>query len=123
MDRNSPPTAPKQAAFAAILEGESIGERGLAGQCGATLERYNSTVTSDRLRLALNAKPFVPVVLKTTGGREYRVNHPELVSFSPGGRVVNVWVEKDAGVWIDVLMIESIHVVDNGQGKQRRRSA
>ncbi len=80
-------------------------------------------MTTDRLRTALARKPFVPIILKTTGGREYRVDHPELVSFSPGGRTINLWVSDDAGMWIDVLMIESIHVINNGHGKQRRRSA
>ncbi len=79
-------------------------------------------MTADQLKSALTAKPFSPVVLKTTGGREYRVEHQELVSFSPGGRVINLWVGHDSGVWIDVLTIESVHR-ENGETGGLRRTA
>lgn len=80
-------------------------------------------MTSEHLRAALTRKPFVPIVPKTTHDREYRVDHPELVSFSPGGRTINLWVTGNAGMWIDVPTIESIHVLSNGHSKPRRRSA
>jgi hypothetical protein len=76
-------------------------------------------MTTDQLKAVISKRPFAPVVLRTTGGREYRVEHPELVSFSPGGRVVHMWVAPDAGVALDVLMIESIH---EGEPRRRRRA-
>ncbi len=77
-------------------------------------------MTTDQIRAALKGQPFRPFVVKTTGGREYRVNHPETAILSPGGRTLFVFISPEAGVALDVLMIESIHF---GEPGKRRRSA
>lgn len=78
-------------------------------------------MTSDQIRAALRAEPFKPFELRTTGGRRYRVDHPELAVLSPSGRTMFVFITPDAGMTVDVLMIESINFLSNG--RRRRRSA
>lgn len=78
-------------------------------------------MTSDQIRVALRAEPFTPFELRTTGGRRYLIDHPELAVLSPSGRTVYLFVTPDAAAIIDVLMIESIKFVNNG--RRRRRSA
>ena len=78
-------------------------------------------MTSDQIREALKASPFQPFELLTTGGRRYLVDHPELAILSPNGRTMFVYVTPEAGMFIDVLMIESINFIT--KGKRRRRSA
>jgi hypothetical protein len=78
-------------------------------------------MTSDQIREALRASPFRSFELYTTGGRRYVVDHPELAVLSPNGRTMFVYVTPDAGMIIDVLMIESINFI--GDGKRRKRSA
>lgn len=79
-------------------------------------------MTSEQVRTALKDQPFRPFVLKTTGGREYAVNHPETAILSPGGKALFVFIAPDAGIILDVLMIESIHFGESAK-KNRRRSA
>lgn len=75
-----------------------------------------------RIKAALDASPFRPFSLLTTGGRRYPVSHPELVILMPGGRTVIVADPKaDAVDIIDAFMIESLEVAV--QGTRRRRSA
>lgn len=74
-----------------------------------------------QLKASLDVRPFRPLTIRTTGGREYRTDHPELASFSPGGRVMHLWIAEDAGIDIDVLMIESVHPSQNGTRRPRRR--
>lgn len=78
-------------------------------------------MTRDQIIQSLNAEPFRPFVIKTTGGRKFRVDHPELMVLSPGGRTAYIFVSEDAAAIVDVLMIESINFRSNG--KRRRRSA
>jgi hypothetical protein len=78
-------------------------------------------MTSNEIRSAVKAEPFRPFVLRTTGGREHTVHHPEWVMLSPSGRTMVVVGPDDAFAVVDVLMIESINFVANGKG--RRKSA
>ncbi len=78
-------------------------------------------MTADQFRAALRAEPFKPFEVKTAGGRQYLVDHPELAVLSPSGRTAYLFVTPDAAAIIDVLMIESINFVNNG--RRRRRSA
>lgn len=75
----------------------------------------------DAIKTRLGAAPFKPFVLRLTNGDRFAVRHPELVSLSPGGRRVILWVDEERYVDIDVPLIESVGQA-SGNG-DRRRSA
>jgi hypothetical protein len=75
-------------------------------------------MTSEQIREALRARPFRSFILKTTGGREYVIDHPELAILSQSGRTMSIATPEDTFAILDVLMIESINVVSNGQGRR-----
>ena len=51
---------------------------------------------TDEIRKRLDAVPFVPFVIQTSDGKQYRVRHPDYVAISPkGGRVV-VFADEEA---------------------------
>ncbi|HRQ71594.1 MAG TPA: hypothetical protein PLU35_01045 [Phycisphaerales bacterium] len=77
---------------------------------------------ADTIREALKAQPFRTFTMRTAGGREYRIDHPELAAVSPGGRVLVVFTSADGAVTIDTLLIESMHFEngrENGRGRKR----
>jgi hypothetical protein len=76
----------------------------------------------DAIKDRLTAQPFKPFVLKLGSGEKFEVRHPELVSLSPGGRRMILWVGDEKAVDIDVLLVESLQ--DAGKnGHNKRRSA
>lgn len=76
----------------------------------------------EAIRQRLMSKPFRPFVLRLGSGETFHVRHPELVSMSPGGRRLILWVAEERAVDIDLLLVESIRE-QSGPGKERRRSA
>jgi hypothetical protein len=76
----------------------------------------------DAIKSRLNNAPFKPFELRLTSGVKYVVPHPEMVSLSPGGRQMILWIIDNAYVDIDVLLVESITQAD-GRGPRRRKSA
>jgi hypothetical protein len=79
-------------------------------------------MTSEQIINVLRAQPFRPFVMKTTGGREYRIDHPELMLFSRTGRTLSIATPDDTFAILDVLMIESINVLRNGRPRRWRRA-
>mgnify|MGYP005846025879 CR=1 FL=1 len=79
-------------------------------------------MVADTIGEALRAQPLRTFTTRMVGGREYRIDHPELAALSPGGRVLVVFTTADGAVTIDTLMIESMHF-ENGKGNGRRRQA
>ena len=76
----------------------------------------------DAIKDRLAAQPFRPFVLTLGSGERFEVRHPEVVSLSPGGRRMILWVGDDRAADIDVLLIESLQ--DSGKnGQHKRRSA
>ena len=74
-------------------------------------------MTVEQIRKAYQARPFKPFTLRTGGGREYHVPHPEFMLITPPGRTIIV-VDQDGAVdLIDLLLVESLHF-DN---RRRRR--
>jgi hypothetical protein len=74
----------------------------------------------DAIKDRLTAKPFKPFVLKLGSGDSFVVRHPELVSLSPGGRRLHLWIGDEQAADIDVLLIESLQESSgNGRGKKR----
>ena len=74
---------------------------------------------ADAIRERLSARPFRPFALKLGSGDRFVVSHPELVSLSPGGRRLILWVAPEKAADIDLLLVESIQE----QSRNRRRSA
>ncbi len=62
----------------------------------------------DPVRDAVRAMPFQPFVLRTVGGKEYRVSHPEFVAIIPKTRVA---VVSDTGSGFEVLDISLIEAI------------
>ena len=67
-------------------------------------------MTTDSLRTALKAQPFLPLILRTADQREYRIDHPEMAMMSKGGRTVAVNFEGNAFTIIDLLLVTSLEV-------------
>jgi hypothetical protein len=76
----------------------------------------------DAIKDRLAAAPFRPFVMKMGSGEKFVVRHPELVSLSPGGRRLILWVGQEQAMDVDVLLIESVQDAP-GNGHRRRRSA
>ena len=74
------------------------------------------------IKSRLNAAPFRPFTLRLGSGERYSVEHPELVSLSPGGRHLILWIDENEYVDIDVLLVEAIGN-SRGNGDSRRKSA
>ncbi len=79
-------------------------------------------MTLDHIRTAVRNLPFRPFSLGAADGREYRINHPDFLFLTPGGR--NIVVADNDGVLalVDVLLIASIHYHKNGQTRGKRKS-
>ena len=60
---------------------------------------------TDIVRKLMNAEPFVPFLIKTSDGKQYRVKHPDYLAISPkGGRVV-VFADEEASTTVSALHI------------------
>lgn len=79
-------------------------------------------MVADELRLALRSVPFGPFTIHLVDGRKFRVEHPELMLVSPGGRTAVLASGRDSFEHIDVLMITSISKGEVS-GRNRRRKA
>jgi hypothetical protein len=64
-------------------------------------------MTSDQMLSAIRTRPFWPFTMKTGGGREILVSHPEAIAYG-GGRTAVVVLPDDRFEVIDLLLVESI---------------
>lgn len=81
-------------------------------------------MTADELKKALRAQPFRCFALRTVGGVTLRVEHPEFVALSPGGRTIAVYsTDANAFEILDTLMIEALVFTGEGGADEKRRSA
>jgi hypothetical protein len=69
-------------------------------------------VTIDRIREAILARPFKPFRVRTGGGREYEVKHPEFMAITPGGRTIIVTHSREGAEMIDLRLVESLQFDD-----------
>jgi hypothetical protein len=77
-------------------------------------------MTADRLREALQKRPFERFVIHMADGREVRVDHPELAALAASGRTVGVFQRDDSFTLIDVLLITDLHWLPAPrQGRER----
>ena len=77
-------------------------------------------MTVEQIRKAHQARPFKPFTLRTGGGREYHVPHPEFMFIAPPGRTIFVVDQDGAAELIDLLLVESLHF--NNRRRPRRVS-
>ena len=77
----------------------------------------------EAIKARLTSAPFKPFVLQMGSGEIFKVEHPELVSLSPGGRRMILWIGDEKAIDIDVLLIESLREAGknghNGHGKRK----
>jgi hypothetical protein len=63
---------------------------------------------TDEVRKLIHAEPFVPFLIKTSDGRQYRVKHPDYVAISPkGGRIV-VFAGEEASTTLSALHMVAV---------------
>ncbi len=80
-------------------------------------------MTVEQIRRAQEARPFRPFVLRTGGGQEYAVPHPEFLWILPPGRTVCVACEDGSAEFLDLLLVESLHFGSEHRPAGRRRRA
>ena len=61
---------------------------------------------TDEVRRLRHAEPFVPFLIKTSDGRQYRVKHPDYVAISPKGGRVTVYADEETST-----MLSALHMV------------
>lgn len=80
-------------------------------------------MTTEGLRAYHLARPFRPFTLHLADGRSFRVEHPEFLAVTGGGRTIIVTFPRSERVeMIDLLMVTSISTGE-GKGRNRRRAA
>jgi hypothetical protein len=72
-------------------------------------------MTIEKIRDLLHASPFVPFSLRLADGREIFVEHPDFVSSSKTGRILNVFYgESEASTLVDVLLVTAVELKPQG---------
>ena len=72
---------------------------------------------TDTVRDFMRADPFVPFLIKTSDGKQYRVRHPDYVSISPKGGRVSVFPDED-----NVTILSALHIVAVEPATSRQRT-
>lgn len=72
-------------------------------------------MTVEEIRKVHSAQPFLPFVLRLADGNQYSVNHPEFLAFSQTGRTVYVATPDGTHEIIDVRLITSARVDEEGR--------
>ena len=78
---------------------------------------YNSHMTDD-IREYLAARPFVPFIVYTADGREYKVPTAEHAFVSPRGTRVTIFSDDDTSHLLPGLLISGVKVMANGRRKK-----
>lgn len=66
-------------------------------------------MTIEELQRRHRTKPFQPFTVNLTDGRAFKVNHPEFLAFTGGGRVIAIGDEREGGFEIiDLLLVTSL---------------
>ena len=73
---------------------------------------------TDEVRKLMHAEPFQPFLVKTSGGKQYRVKHPDCVAISPKGGRITVYVDEETSSTVSVLHIVA---VEPSRTKSRNR--
>jgi hypothetical protein len=77
-------------------------------------------MTIEQLKNLHKAEPFRPFTIYLADGRSLQVNHPELLTHSPGGRTLIVFHGGESFSILDLLLVTELRPLDsvpsNGQG-------
>ncbi len=63
---------------------------------------------TDEVRKLMNAEPFVPFLIKTSDGKQYRVKHPDYVAISPKGGRVTVFADEEVTTTLSALHMVAV---------------
>jgi hypothetical protein len=63
---------------------------------------------TDEVRKLLHAEPFVPFVIKTSDGKQYRVKHPDYVAISPKGGRITVYANEETSTTLSALHMVAV---------------
>jgi hypothetical protein len=63
---------------------------------------------TDEVRKLMHAEPFTPFVVKTNGGKQYRVKHPDYVAISPKGGRITVYADEETSTTLSALHIVAV---------------
>ena len=78
-------------------------------------------MTTEQLKIAHSASPFVPFTIHMGDGRSFRVDHPEFLARSPTGRTVVVYNHVGKGFSVlDMLLVTELEVHDPAPSPVRR---
>jgi hypothetical protein len=65
-------------------------------------------MTVDQFRSVTRKRPFIPIVIHTTSGEAYPVNHPESFWQSPDGNTVIIGLGGEDVIMINVSLISEV---------------
>ena len=63
---------------------------------------------TDEIRKHLEVVPFVPFVIKTSDGKQYRVKHPDYVAISPKGGRITFYSDEEVSTTLSALHIVAV---------------
>jgi hypothetical protein len=66
---------------------------------------------TDEVRRLMNAEPFTPFFVRTSGGRQHRVKHPDYVAISPKGGRVSLYDDEETTTTLSALHIVGVETV------------
>ncbi len=68
----------------------------------------------------MTASPFVPFVIRVTGGRVFTVRHPENAACDPAGRALVV-LDQDGIHQAEMLLVEVMEPISAAGNRERGR--
>lgn len=63
---------------------------------------------TDEVRKLVHAIPFVPFIVKTSDGKQYRIKHPDYVAISPKGGRITVYADEETSTTLSALHIVAV---------------
>lgn len=77
-------------------------------------------MTYDQIEAVWKQVPFRPFIIRTESNEIYAVPHPEVLSFTPSGRTMSIWLNEVDQAIIDVASVLEF-VVGPSAGKRKAR--
>ena len=56
----------------------------------------------------MHAEPFLPFMVKTSDGKQYRVKHPDYVAISPKGGRITLYADEETSTTVSALHIVAV---------------
>lgn len=63
---------------------------------------------TDEVRRLMHAEPFLPFMVKTSDGKQYRVKHPDYVAISPKGGRITLYADEETSTTVSALHIVAV---------------